>query len=107
MRGIAARPAADGSDERKATYAAEQCEAMLASQMLREMRNAIREISPEGSMVRDAIGSGLMDMMDGAIAQVLATQRAIALAECVLAQHAPAVGQAGARTRRRRSAPGG
>ncbi|AIP65723.1 peptidoglycan hydrolase [Burkholderia thailandensis] len=99
MPGIAARPAADESDERKATYAAEQFEALLASQMLREMRNAIREISPEGSMFRDAIGSGLMDMMDGAIAQALATQRAFGIADFVLAQIAPAGAPAGAAAR--------
>ncbi|EDU10466.1 putative mannosyl-glycoprotein endo-beta-N-acetylglucosamidase [Burkholderia pseudomallei 1655] len=99
MPGLAAQPAANESDERKAAYAAEQFEALFASQLLREMRNAIREISPEGSMFRDAVGSGLMDMMDGAIAQALATQRAFGIADFVLARIMPGGDPTGAATR--------
>jgi peptidoglycan hydrolase FlgJ len=90
--GIASQPreaaaGAPGGD--KARHAAEQFEAMFASQILREMRNAIREISPEGSMFRDQIGSGLMDMMDGQIALALASQRAFGIADFILKQIQP------------------
>jgi len=70
----------------KAVYAAEQFEALFASQIMREMRNSIREISPEGSLFRSQIGDGMMDLMSNHIAQVFASQRAFGIADFILRQ---------------------
>ncbi|RRW88818.1 rod-binding protein [Pandoraea apista] len=73
----------------KAIYAAEQFEALFASQIMREMRNSIREISPEGSPFRSQIGDGMMDLMSNHIAQTFAAQRAFGIADFILRQMPP------------------
>ncbi|WP_155640071.1 peptidoglycan hydrolase [Burkholderia territorii] len=97
--GTTAPAPAANAERGKAAHAAEQFEALFVSHMLRQMRNSIREISPEGSMFRDQIGSGLMEFMDTAVSQALASQRAFGIADFILRQIAP--GEAGARAARR------
>ncbi|WP_155740963.1 peptidoglycan hydrolase [Burkholderia diffusa] len=88
-RGASPLAKAAPADGGKAAHAAEQFEALFVSHVLRQMRNSIREISPEGSMFRDHIGSGLMELMDTAVSQALASQRAFGIADFILRQIAP------------------
>lgn len=77
---------ANGGHGTKAVYVAEQFEALFASQIMREMRNSIREMSSEGSVFRSQIGDGMMDLMGNHIAQVFASQRAFGIADFILRQ---------------------
>ncbi|AOJ06008.1 peptidoglycan hydrolase [Burkholderia mayonis] len=99
------RRPADAAERRKAVGAAEQFEALFIAQLIREMRKSIREISPEGSLLRDPVNGGLTDFVDAAVTQSLASRRAFGIADFILRQIAPdalpdrAAARAGASTR--------
>ncbi|AJX34752.1 peptidoglycan hydrolase [Burkholderia oklahomensis] len=103
--GRVAPASAEAAERRKAVGAAEQFEALLIAQLIREMRKSIREISPEGSLLRDPVNGSLTDFVDAAVTQSLASRRAFGIADFILRQIAPdalpgrAAARAGASTR--------
>lgn len=77
---------AGGGHDARTLDAAEQFEALFVSQILREMRNAIREINPAGSVFRDRADSDMTDLVDGQVARLLASRHAFGIADFILRQ---------------------
>ncbi|WP_257140538.1 rod-binding protein [Burkholderia sp. RF2-non_BP3] len=87
-------PRATGGHDARTLDAAEQFEALFVAQILRAMRNAIREINPAGSIFRDRAGSDMTDLADGQVARLLASRHAFGIADFILRQLPPDAGTA-------------
>jgi flagellar protein FlgJ len=87
-----------GDDARlrqRATEAAVKFEAFFIKQMIGQMRAATRELADEDSPLRNKVNQDMMDMADGLVADAMAGQRAFGIADMMLKQVLPTLGQAG------------
>ncbi|MTD32905.1 hypothetical protein GKE73_05790 [Paludibacterium sp. dN 18-1] len=61
-------------------------EGLFITQMLKEMRKSTEQISPEGSIFKDKIGTDMLDLADTMVADSMASQRAFGIADMVVRQ---------------------
>ena len=86
----AAAAPADPRYAAKATEAAVKFEAFFISHMLRQMRSGTREMAGEDSVYKDPVNSDMLEMADNLVADKMAGQRALGIADAILRQLLPA-----------------
>lgn len=89
MRVQAGGQAATPGYEAKVQAAAEQFEGFFIAQMLRQMRQATREMAGEDSVFRNRVNQDMLDMADVTLADTLAGQRAFGIADAIVRQLLP------------------
>jgi len=89
MRVQAGGQAATPGYEAKVQAAAEQFEGFFIAQMLRQMREATREMAGEDSVFRNRVNQDMLDMADVTLADTLAAQRAFGIADAIVRQLLP------------------
>lgn len=93
-REAAIRPAGESNGvtpeyRAKVEAAAEKFEGFFISRMLRQMRQATREMADEDSIYNNRINQDMLDMADTRLADSLASQRAFGIADAILRQLLP------------------
>lgn len=69
--------------------AAEKFEGFFIAQMLRQMRQATREMAGEDSVYGSRVNQDMLDMADTKLADSLAGQRAFGIADAIVRQLLP------------------
>lgn len=77
------------ADRARIEAAAEQFEAFFIAQLLRQMRNGVRELAGEDDVRSSRANQDMLDMADTLFADSLATQRAFGIADLIIRQLLP------------------
>lgn len=88
--GAAALPGDDGAVRAATEKAAVKFEAYMVTQLLRRMREGLRELADDDSPLKNKTNDGMLDLADGLVADQLAGRHAFGIADALLKQLLPA-----------------